>query len=78
MDSELDQKATLKKFFIVQNEGERKVSRELDHSSLRATTGRETTQLLKRRLREPFQLEFTKRKPPLLSNYLSGLLRRLR
>jgi hypothetical protein len=34
VDSELDQKATVKKFFIVQNEGERKVSRELEHYSL--------------------------------------------
>ncbi len=33
-DSELEKKATIKKFFIVQNEGVREVSREVEHYSL--------------------------------------------
>jgi hypothetical protein len=33
-DSELDRAATIKKFFIVQKEGEREVSREVEHYSL--------------------------------------------
>ena len=32
-DSELEKKATIKKFFIVQNEGVREVSREVEHYS---------------------------------------------
>jgi hypothetical protein len=33
-DSELDREATIKKFFIVQNEGNREVTREVEHYSL--------------------------------------------
>lgn len=33
-DKELDKKATIKKYLIVQNEGNRKVSREIDHYNL--------------------------------------------
>lgn len=34
-DSELDRGATIKKYFIVQNEGAREVSREVEHYNLR-------------------------------------------